>query len=126
MLWTQPETRLLLSDRTSELTFLVIVLFMQPTGHTFFIDKIDSNLAEYKIAALISIANHDKDKIINEALRLTDDENADVRKSAVHMLGKHGNEEHLEILRGLKNTPSKGGWQIDRSAIEEIEIRLKK
>jgi len=103
-----------------------LYLKLEPTGHSFFVDKINSGLAEYKIASLISIANHDQNRIISEALRLIDDEDANVRKSAVRMLGLHGNEQHLETLIDLKNTPSKGVWQIAKSAIEEIELRLEK
>ncbi len=98
-------------------------LFIQlkPDGHKFFLDKINSDIPEMRIASLISKSNFETINILSLAKEKTNDSDADVRKIAVKLIGENGGEGDLLLLNELLNSPEKGVWKVSKEAIDRIK-----
>jgi HEAT repeat protein len=98
-----------------------LYLKMQPLGHEYFTKFIKSEVPDLRILALIS--HKDPKEALKMAKTMTEDDESEVRKMAVEMIGVYGTKNELELLNDLKNTPSLGVWQVSKKAIEAINSR---
>ncbi|MDH5401017.1 MAG: HEAT repeat domain-containing protein [Candidatus Heimdallarchaeota archaeon] len=98
-----------------------LYLILKPNGNEFFMDKNNSQISEYRIAYLKSYSAKNSEKSIDIAKIFTDDEDIEVRKSAVEIIGVYGTKDDIEFLQILQNTPNKGVWKIAKNSIYLIE-----
>ncbi len=98
-----------------------LYLKMQPLGHGYFTKFIKSKVPDMRILALIS--HRDSKEALKISKIMVKDEESEVRKVAVELIGVHGGKNDLDLLNDLKNTPSLGVWQVSKKAIEAINKR---
>lgn len=108
-------------DEFAYRTACTLYILINNNGNEFFIDKLNSRYYEERIAALYSNASLNQSQIIDIARKATEDEDGQVRRIAVELIGEYGDTSQLEFLNQLKNTPSAGVWKVSKEAISKIE-----
>jgi HEAT repeat protein len=101
-----------------------LLVKIQPEGDESFVDKIGSEIPEMRILALVSTAKYKSSEVLQIAINATKDEDGEVRRTAVKIIGMVGSKEELKLLYELQHTPNSGVWQASKMAIDEIESRF--